>query len=392
MGLFTLGIIGYLGENLTPYFINAISAGTGADTVTASTATSVMLIATAAVGLLCGPLAASRHRRRLARVGLVTSVFGFATAALSPALPVMFIAMAIAGIGAGGILATSGAAIAAFLNPDRVAGISGLVNSAVTAAVLAVVPLFGLVPVSVFGSIAAICALALLVVRWLPESPVRVESVAADLHALELELEDRAPGRRAALAGVALLLLFPVWGLAEGSLWAMASQFTTDKLRMPESVAGIAFSVGEIAALIGAAALAVIGGRLGRARPLAILMLISAGLKFAIGFTRDPLMFSVAFVAWDMVSAVAFLYFIAVAAGLDVSGRWSALMTASYMVGQAFSPVVGAAAVEAFGYDGFTIAIAVAGLVLVIPSVWIARISTQREQAQDAMVRVTQEQ
>jgi predicted MFS family arabinose efflux permease len=223
------------------------------------------------------------------------------------------------------------------------------------------------------------------VVQWIPEVAVPAESVARDIHALEDDLEDRGTARRAAIAGVALLLIFPFWGLAEGSLWAMASQFTTDKLGMSESAAGVAFSVGEIAALIGAAALAVIGGRLGRARPLAVLMLVSAGLKLVIGLTDDPLVFSVAFVVWDMVSAVAFLYFIAVAAGLDVNGRWSALMTASYMVGQALSPIAGAGLVEWIGYDGFSWVIAIAGFALVIPCVWIARISSQREREQETL-------
>lgn len=383
--LLTFGIIGYLGENLAPYFISAISSGLGVDTVAASSVTTVLFVATAVVGLSTGPIAAGRHRRTLARAGLAACTLGFAVAAIVPWLWVMYVAATVAGGGGGAIASTGGATLAAFRNPDRIAGLGGLVNSAVTAGVLAVIPLFGLWPISVFGPLAAVCLIALLVVTWMPKAPVDVESLPLEVATLESAVEDPKSGRRIIIAGLSLLVLFPIWGLVEDAVWAMASDLATRQVSMPQTDAGLVFSVGEIAALIGAGLLTIVGGRWGRALPLAVMLALSAALKVVMGVTTDALVWSTAFVVWDMVSAVAFLYFIAAAAGLDVKGRWSAPMTAAYMIGTALSPIAGASIVHAFGFRGFSWILAAAGFALVVPSIWLARISSQREHEQEAV-------
>lgn len=384
IALFTFGIIGYLGENLAPYFITAISSGLQVSSVTASSVTTAMFIATAVVGLGTGRIAASRHRRILARVGLLVAAVGFAIAAVTPWLWLMFVGAVLAGIGGGAVTSTGGATLAAFRNPDRISGLGGLVNAAATAGVLAVVPLFGLIPTNVFGPLALVCLIAVAVVSWTPKAPVEMETFQSDLENIESAMSAPNSSRRVTVAGLCLLLLFPIWGMTESTVWAMASDMASGQVGMTATQAGGVFSIGEIAALLGAGLLTIVGGRLGRTGPLAVLLVLSAVLKIVMGTTDSSLVWSASFVVWDMVSAVAFLYFIAAAAGLDASGRWSAPMTAAYMVGTAFAPVVGAGIVQGFGFGGFSWVLFIAGLVLIAPTVWLARISTGREREQEA--------
>ena len=159
---FLVGIAGYLGVNLSPYMIAAVQEGIGADVLAASWLVTGTLLLTALTGLAVAPLCAGARRRTVARVGLGLSVVGFGVAALVPALLVA--GLLVGGIGAGGAVASAGAALAAFRNPDRVAGLNGLANRALITVILAVVPLIGLAPIDVFGTMALLSLVSLVVV------------------------------------------------------------------------------------------------------------------------------------------------------------------------------------------------------------------------------------
>ncbi|HEU0180798.1 MAG TPA: MFS transporter, partial [Agromyces mariniharenae] len=151
---FGIGIAGYLGVNLSPYMIAAVQSALGADVLTASWIVTGALLLTAVTGLATAKLSAGPRRLLVARVGLVLAVVGFGAAALVPAPAVVVAGLLIGGIGAGGAVSSSGAALAAFVNPDRVAGFSGLANRAIVTVILALIPLVPLVPLSVFGTLA----------------------------------------------------------------------------------------------------------------------------------------------------------------------------------------------------------------------------------------------
>ena len=132
--------------------ITAAQTGLDIDVLAASWLVTATLLLTAVTGLAIAPLCAGGHRRMVARTGLAIAALGFTTAALVPAL--ILPALLVGGAGAGGAVAASGAALAAFRNPDRVAGFNGLANRGVITIVLAVIPLIGLAPIDVFGALA----------------------------------------------------------------------------------------------------------------------------------------------------------------------------------------------------------------------------------------------
>ncbi|MDR6142017.1 hypothetical protein QE375_001571 [Microbacterium foliorum] len=384
---FAIGIAGYLGVNLSPYMITAAQTGLDIDVLAASWLVTATLLLTAVTGLAIAPLCAGGHRRMVARTGLAIAALGFTTAALVPAL--ILPALLVGGAGAGGAVAASGAALAAFRNPDRVAGFNGLANRGVITIVLAVIPLIGLAPIDVFGALALFSILGLLVSAWLPAAPViDPRAGAAVAEAMPIDVPPTgavrlspARSRTVTIAGFGLLVVFALWAVSEDSLWAMAGIMGAEQTGLTPEGLGLALSGATAGGLIGSVLLMIVGSRLGRAVPLAVLLLAGGVLKIVEGFTTDPTAFIVVFIAWNTVYAIAFMYFVSTSAALDADGRWSGPLLAVYLVGSALTPVIGAALVGMLGFQGFAVALGIASFVLAVPASAIALLSTRLERA-----------
>ena len=384
---FAIGIAGYLGVNLSPYMITAAQTGLGMDVLAASWLVTATLLLTAVTGLAIAPLCAGSHRRVVARTGLAIAAVGFATAAAVPAL--ILPGLLVGGAGAGGAVAASGAALAAFRNPDRVAGFNGLANRGVITIVLAVIPLIGLAPIDVFGALALFSIVGLLVSTWLPAAPVLdPQAGAAVAEAMPIDVPPTgtvrlspARSRTVTIAGFGLLVVFALWAASEDSLWAMAGIMGAEQTGLTPEGLGLALSGATAGGLIGSVLLMVVGSRLGRALPLAVLLVAGGVLKIVEGFTSDPTAFIIVFIAWNTVYAIAFMYFVSTSAALDADGRWSGPLLAVYLVGSALTPVIGAALVGVLGFEGFAVALGIASFVLAVPASAIALLSTRLERA-----------
>ncbi|MBH0129990.1 MFS transporter [Salinibacterium sp. NK8237] len=393
---FAIGIAGYLGVNLSPYMISALQTDLGLDVLAASWVVTAALLATAITGLVIAPLCAGRHRRLIARIGLTIALIGFLVAALIPVTAVVIASLVIGGAGAGTAVASSGAALAAFRNPDRVAGLNGLANRGVVTIVLAIIPVIGLAPIDVFGALALFALIALLATGWLPAAPV-VDPVAGASNAEAMPIEVpttgavravTVPSRTVTISGFVLLATFALWAISEDSLWAMAGVMGFDQAGLTPEGLGLALSGATAGGIVGSALLMVVGNRLGRAVPLAILLVAGGALKIAEGFATDQTSFIVVFILWNTVYAIAFMYFVSTSAALDADGRWSGPLLAIYLVGSALTPVIGAALVEALGYQGFVTALGVASFVLAVPAFAVAAISSRTERSSLAAAAV----
>lgn len=378
---------GYMGISLAPYMIAAVESGLGIDVVSASWVVTATLVLTAISGLVVAPLCAGRSRRLIARLGLVVSVAGFLGAALAPALIIP--GLIVGGVGTGGAVAAGGAALASFRNPDRAAAVNGVSNQAIGTIILLIVPALGLAPISVFGTLAAFGAIALLSTAWLPAAPVtQVHAGAGMPEAIPLVIPEtgavRTPvtqSRTVTIAGFVLLVVVMLWAVSEQSLWSMIGYLGADQTGLTPEGLGIGLSLSSAGAIVGALLLVIVGNRLGRAVPLVVLLVVGSVLKIAQGYTADATTLIVLLVAWNTLTSVAFLYFIATAAALDADGRWSGWLFSIYLVGSAATPVIGAALAEALGYQAFTLVLGIATILLAIPAGVIAMISTRIEKS-----------
>ncbi|WP_244304441.1 MFS transporter [Leucobacter viscericola] len=371
--VFVVALASLMMANLAPFIMTALGA-LGFDITSSGNILTWALLASAVSGLGTARLASGKQRRPLAYIGLTVATIAFVAAAVFPSPGVVVGGLIIGGAGVGAAISTSGAAIAALRNPNRVSAASGLTNRILVTIVLAVIPLLGITQGSVFGTLALISLVALAFAAWLPDSPEHAEpvDVTATLRIAE--------PRRITIAGFALLLIFPIWGASEDAIWTMAPVLG-DAVGLGDQQLGFTLSLAAASGIIGMFLVALFGDRMGRAVPLAIALVLGGTLKICIGFTADPTVLAVLIICVNTIYAFAFALFIATSAGLDARGRWSGPLLGAYLVGSSFAPLLGGALTEAFGIRIFTLGAGLVSFLIIVPTVLIARVSVGAEKA-----------
>lgn len=391
---FGIGVVGFMSANLVPFMILAIQHSLGVGATEAGTLMTACLLATALTCLLVTRFTEGRGRYLVARIGLLTTAAGFGLAAfdLNPVLSI--IGIIAGGIGAGGAVASGGAALAALRNPNRVSGVSGLANRAIVTVVLAVIPIVGVGMGSAFGILAGLALVLFFTAGWLPmvdrsdtsEEPVPADEAAVPTGAMITTTtgtyRTRTSTRLITIAGFALLVMFAVWAVGEDSLWAMSGAIGVAQAGMSEERLGLVLSASTAGGLVVSIALIFVGARFGRALPLGILLALGGSLKLLSCLTHDPTVFLITMIAWNTVYAVAFMYVVATAAALDASGRWSGPVLGVYLIGSSFAPLFGAWVGETFGFTVLGAVLAGFSFVLLVPLVLVARLSSRVEREQ----------
>jgi MFS family permease len=370
---FMIALASLMMANLAPFIMTALGA-LGFDIIASGNILTWALLASAVVGLASARLASGRARRPLAMVGLALAVVAFAAAAVVPTPAVAVAGLIVGGAGVGAAISTSGAAIAALRNPNRVSATSGLVNRVLITIVLAVIPIIGITQGSVFGALALISLVGLGLAVWLPESPEHAEPVDVT-SSLQI-----AEPRRITIAGIVVLLVFPLWGTSEDAIWTMAPVLG-EAVGLGEQPLGFTLSLAAAGGIVGMLIVTVFGNRIGRAVPLAVALVVGGALKIWIGFAGDPVLLAVLIIGVNTVYAFAFALYIATAAGLDARGRWSGPLLGAYLVGSSFAPLIGGAFIEWFGVPVFTLITGIVSFAVIAPTVAIARVSVGAERA-----------
>jgi hypothetical protein len=386
---FGIGVVGFMSANLVPFMILAIQDSLQVGATEAGTLMTACLLATALACLAVTRFTEGRGRYLVARLGLLLTAGGFGLAALDLAPAAVITGIIAGGIGAGGAVASGGAALAALRNPNRASGISGLANRAIVTVVLAIIPAVGIGMGSAFGFVAGLALVLLFTAGWLPmaEGPaVEGAPKASSVERTTTAITAAGVGSRTiTVAGFALLAIFALWAVGEDSLWAMSGAIGVAQAGMTEEQLGLVLSASTGGGLLAAIALIFLGTRMGRALPLGILLVLGGALKLTACLTTDSATYLVTMIAWNTIYAVAFMYFIATAAALDASGRWSGPVLGVYLVGSSLAPMFGAWVGEAFGFPALGWVLAGFSLVLLVPAVLIARLSS-RVEAENAVI------
>ena len=370
---FIVALASLMMANLAPHILTALG-GLGFDPIAGGNVLTWALLASAVVGLASSRLASGRQRRPLAAAGLLLAVVAFGAGAFIASPTATAAALIVGGAGIGAAISTSGAAIAALRNPNRVSASSGLTNRVLITIVLAIFPIVGISQLSVFATLALISLVGLALVAWLPNSPEHAEPVD-----VTTTLKIAAP-RRITISGIAVLVVFALWGTSEDAIWTMAP-LLGDAVGLGEQALGFTLSLAAAGGIIGMLIVTIAGARIGRALPLAIALVLGGAAKVAIGFTSDPFVLAALIITVNAVYAFAFSLFIATAAGLDARGRWSGPLLGAYLVGSSFAPLLGSILIESLGVPTFTLIMGLVSFAAVIPTVAIARVSVGAERA-----------
>jgi MFS transporter, DHA1 family, inner membrane transport protein len=371
---FGMSVLGLLTANLLPFMVIALQDSLGVGVTKAGAIMTGSLLATALACIAVTRLAEGTRRVAVAQAGLTVAALGFTVAALPLGTAATISGVIVGGAGAGGALAASGAALAALRNPNRMSAANGLVNRALVTVVLALIPLVGVSLGSVFGLVAGLALVMLLASGWLPDAPVT--DTPSEPTRIDQPHASPTSHRRITIAGTALLAMYAIWAISEDSLWAIAGAMGADQAQLSDAALGTVLSASSAGGFVAALALIFLGDRLGRAIPLAVLLIMGGGLKLGASLATDPTLYGVLLVAWNSVYLAAFLLFIATAAALDANGRFSGPSLGVYLVGTSFAPVVGGWIVQTFGYPAFGWVMGVASWLLVIPVIMVARLST----------------
>jgi DHA1 family inner membrane transport protein len=371
---FGMSVLGLLTANLLAFMVIALQDSLGVGVAKAGAIMTGSLLATALACIAVTRLTEGTRRVAVAQAGLTVAALGFTVAALPLGTAATISGVIVGGAGAGGALAASGAALAALRNPNRMSAANGLVNRALVTVVLALIPLVGVSLGSVFGLVAGLALVMLLASGWLPDAPVT--DTPSEPTRIDQPHACPTSHRRITIAGTALLAMYAIWAISEDSLWAIAGAMGADQAQLSDAALGTVLSASSAGGFVAALALIFLGDRLGRAIPLAVLLIMGGGLKLGASLATDPTLYGVLLVAWNSVYLAAFLLFIATAAALDANGRFSGPSLGVYLVGTSFAPVVGGWIVQTFGYPAFGWVMGVASWLLVIPVIMVARLST----------------
>ena len=367
---FGITVAGYITANLVPLMIVAMVDDLGMSQSLAGGVLTGSLLSCALTCLLTARLAAGARRFLLGRVGLLVMATAFAIAAVVPSVPVVCAAVVIGGLGAGGALAVGGASLAALKDPTRASGLSLLTNRSVITVVLALIPILGVHMTNAFGTVALLAAAIAVTVQWLPYVPVTPPELSETTH--RITVRGFRPSRATA-TGIALLAFFAIWVVSEDSLWAVSGVMGADNAGLTEQQIGLVLSISTGGGILATLALTAIGNRLGNSAPIGVLLVLGAILKVASCFVTESPLYMTLIVASNTFAVATFAYFVAIAASLDVSGRWSGSILGTGMIGSSFAPLFATLVTQAAGYQTFGLILGIINLSLLVPVVVIAR-------------------
>jgi MFS family permease len=266
-----------------------------------------------------------------------------------------------AGLGAGGLVSLSFAAIGLTSNPDRnfaylimwvlIYGAIGLLLMPTAYAA------FGLDDVLWFFALFPLVGLPF--VRYLPETGEN--AVATDEHAVTLSLPLRT------LALLAMLAYF----LAQGVVWAYLFLIGLAGGLSEQQVAN-GLTISQFAGIAGALLAAVLGSRYGRSLPLTLGILAGALCLYFLVGSFSFVVFAVAVGVYNFAWNASHPFLLAAMASFDRRGRVVVYAVAMQMVGLAFGPGLAASVIEEGDYVNVNVvgaALFVVSLVLILPPV-----------------------
>jgi len=238
----------------------------------------------------------------------------------------------LAGLGCGGIVSISFAAIGLTDKPDRNFGILVSFSGVYGAVVLGVMPSLyeyaGMQGLLIF--FAAFAALGFALVGWIPTSAAAVQAGA--------KAEVQFP---VGLTLSALGAMFAYF-LAQGVIWTYLFRIAISG-GLSETQAAFGLTIAQFAGILGALVPSIVGARFGRAIMLAIA--ISAGiapLLFFLYGTMTAFSFAIAVCIYNFGFNKTHPYLLATMASFDGSGRVVTLAVAMQTLGLAIGPAIGA--------------------------------------------------
>lgn len=321
----------WLSFMVLPYEISVVGTAFGISHSAASWVATAEMLALALSASAAARTVARRDKRKATAVGMAIALAGAAASVATSSVALLVLSRIVFGGGLGIIAAAANALPADHKRPERIYAFMmvalAIVFSGLIFAVTPVIARFG--SAGLFGTeLAMILAITLLLI-WVPRGHISTGKVKVGRSPLPR-------GSRAVLAAVTLMFV------AQAGTWAYADQAGI-ALGLSEPHLTALFTISAIAMLVGAAAAALLGMKLGLRQPLAIGFLLQVYIAVAMYCQSNTVLFSVGVVLLSASSSFALPYLQGLLAEIDESGRAVALSGAGINFGGAIGPSIGAA-------------------------------------------------
>jgi predicted MFS family arabinose efflux permease len=362
------GAIGPQSVVIAPLIVSILISGVLLPGNVAGLVLSVELMAVAIASFVVAPRMATVSRRTMALSGALIAVVAYTGSAMVSDTAMLFVTRAIAGLGAGLVLASGNASVASARDPDRLYSFVILATGLAHLLLLSVGPIFSSFwSYSGIAFMQALFILLLLPVLWL--LPHRADTITRDPELPEGRPEQQSISRPYAAAIVVAVILFFTHN---GAVWSF-SQEIGRRTGLSDQQIGLILGITGFICLLGAVSAAILSTRFGRRAPLMVGIITCLILAVSITLTRDPVVYTICQALYQAAIFFTVPYLFGLAAKLDRFGRVLAAAGGGLMFGSALGPAVAGALVTLGGYTLMAFFIFVSLLLVILLSVAVHR-------------------
>jgi len=361
---------GLVGFDTLPVVLGAIVDGLGIDEARAGRIASLELGSMALAALVLAPRVSGLSLRALALLAAGIAAAAHTISMLVDGFAALATLRAIAGLAEGALVASGNALIATSVDPDRLAARMQLVAGSAGALLLVILPNV----VAVTGHRGAFGVMALIVLACTPLLLWMPRASAARIATVQL------PARGRALPVLAAGLILTA---GEGAMWAFLERIGVHVGVTPVSIGALLGAI-TMLGLLGAAAAAWLGTRLGRRLPIAAGICAQAASCWSIATADAPTAYVLGGIGYGLSFFFVQPYLLGTAAVVDPSGRVAAGYAGVVLVGGAIGPAVGGALVAAFSYEALGWQLLVASAAA-LAAIWPLATRLDRDRAAGAL-------
>lgn len=309
-----------------------------------------LLVTVEFVGIMTATLGAAPFmgrfdRRKLAWIGALIALTANTLSIVLASYDALIVIRPLAGLGAGLAIACGNASVSNSRDPERLTGQIAMLSILMMVIILLLFSrlssLWGIA--GVYGGIIAFILLMLPAIQILPRHPNMLEAGE--------EAPSQALGKAVYLIGCLVVGAFFVFSLRDTMTWAFLERIGVGVGYTSEQIGNL-IAIQALIGLAGPYIASVMGSRFGIARPLAIGIVLSGLVTYAISQSSGSItLFTVATTFQPGTYFFTLAYLTALAAELDPKGRIVAASGGGLMAGVAIGPVAGGALiVAASGY------------------------------------------
>tara|TARA_R110000868_G_scaffold408964_2_gene693446 strand:- start:25798 stop:26727 length:930 start_codon:yes stop_codon:yes gene_type:complete len=270
----------------------------------------------------------------------------------------------LSGCGAGALLAAINAVIASALAPARIYGLATLAACSITGVLTVVMPRF-VETLGPSGYYSTLVVLTCLVAGF-------VFLVPSHMGNNTVTRKSAMPKQGSSAEGMMLLLGVFIIGVAMMAYYAFIERLGA-RLELSLEAIGLILTGMMVGSAVGAGCAAFLGQRVGIVKPLLLVTTLHALVVVVAVVTTQRWLFACAVIGQGLLYMFMFPFLLALAAKLDIAGRWAAAASGASFLSFGVGPLVGGWLILQWGYEAITWLMIAATILCLLIFLWVGR-------------------